>query len=239
MRLLFLSLVFFATSALAQTNKANDINSSGTNAQNTSVDQTNSWGTNVGSQTNTTTNVTGGYGNLTNPSTVTAKVYNVPTMYAPGLTAAGSDVCLGSVSASGSILGLGLAGGATYVDENCVLLKNSQRMASLGFGNAAVVMMLQNKDIEKAIRTSNPSVYLQVSKEKLANLQAELDIAKELNEPTSDLEEKISRASKEVRIMAKRVQASPDKPDKAVEIPSTLSSGQAKTANDPREILNR
>ena len=47
MRLLFLSLVFFATSALAQTNKANDINSSGTNAQNTSVDQTNSWGTNV------------------------------------------------------------------------------------------------------------------------------------------------------------------------------------------------
>jgi len=74
MRLLFLSLVFFATSALAQTNKANDINSSGTNAQNTSVDQTNSWGTNVGSQTNTTTNVTGGYGNLTNPGTVTAKV---------------------------------------------------------------------------------------------------------------------------------------------------------------------
>jgi hypothetical protein len=239
MRLLFLSLAFFATSALAQTNKANDINSSGTNAQNTSVDQTNSWGTNVGSQTNTTTNVTGGYGNLTNPSTVTAKVYNVPTMYAPGLTAAGSDVCLGSVSASGSILGLGLAGGATYVDENCVLLKNSQRMASLGFGNAAVVMMLQNKDIEKAIRISNPSVYLQVSKEKLANLQAELDIAKELNEPTSDLEEKISKASKEVRIMAKRVQASPDKPDKAVEIPSTLSSGQAKTAIDPREILNR
>jgi hypothetical protein len=244
MRLLFLSLVFFATSALGQTSpsqKSNDINSSGTNAQNSSVDQTNSWGTNIGTQS-VTTNVTGGYGNnstTTNPSTITAKVYNVPTMYAPGLTAGGSDVCLGSVSASGSILGLGLAGGATYVDENCVLLKNSQRMASLGFGNAAVVMMLQNKDIEKAIRTSNPSVYLQVSKEKLANLQAELDIAKELNEPTSDLEEKISKASKEVRIMARRVQASPDKPDKAVEIPSTLSSGQAKTANDPREILNR
>jgi hypothetical protein len=237
MRLLFLSLVFFATSALGQTNKANDINSSGTNAQNTSIDQTNSWGSNIGSQT---TNNYGSSGtNTTNPSTITAKVYNVPTMYAPGLTAAGSDVCLGSVSASGSILGLGLAGGATYVDENCVLLKNSQRMASLGFGNAALVMMLQNKDIEKAIRTSNPSVYLQVSKEKLANLQAELDIAKELNEPTSEIEEKISKASKEVRIMAKRVQASPDKPDKAVEIPSTFSGGQAKTASDPREILNR
>jgi len=237
MRLFLLLLTFFLTSAIAQTNKSNDINSTGSGATNSSVDQSNSWGSNIGTQYST--NVTGGYGNTNNPGTVTAKVYNVPTMYAPGLTAAGSDVCLGSVSASGSILGLGLAGGGTYVDENCVMLKNSQRMASLGFGNAAVVMMLQNKDIEKAIRTSNPSVYLQVSKEKLANLQAELDIAKEMDEPTSDIEEKIAKVSKEVRIMAKRVQASPDKPDKAIDIPSTISSGRAKTANDPREILIR
>ena len=237
MRLFFLLLTFFLTSAIAQTNKSNDINSTGSGATNSSVDQSNSWGSNIGTQYST--NVTGGYGNVNNPSTVTAKVYNVPTMYAPGLTAAGSDVCLGSVSASGSILGLGLAGGGTYVDENCVMLKNSQRMATLGFGNAAVVMMLQNKDIEKAIRTSNPSVYLQVSKEKLANLQAELDIAKEMDEPTSDIEEKIAKVSKEVRIMAKRVQTSPDKPDKAIDVPSTASGGRAKTANDPREILIR
>jgi len=186
------------------------------------------------------TNVTGGYGNINSnaPGATTAKVYSVPTMYAPGLTAAGSDVCLGSVSASGSILGLGLAGGGTYVDDNCVLLKNSQRMASLGFGNAAVVMMLQNKDIEKAIRTSSPSVYLQVSKDRLANLQAEFDDAKEMGESTFDLEEKLSKANKEVRIMARRVQTSPGLPEKAVEIPPTPSNGRAKTADDPREILN-
>ena len=170
-RLLFLLIwTLFITSALGQTTQS----STGDGAVNTS--QSNLLGSNIGTQQNST-NVTGGYGNVNsnNPGTTTAKVYSVPTMYAPGLTAAGSDVCLGSVSASGSILGLGLAGGGTYVDDNCVLLKNSQRMAVLGFGNAAVVMMLQNKDIEKAIRTSSPSVFLQVSKDRLANLQAEFD----------------------------------------------------------------
>jgi hypothetical protein len=218
-----------------------DVNSSGDGAANTSVGggQSNLLGSNIGTQQNNT-NVTGGYGNLnTNmPGTTTAKIYSVPTMYAPGLTAAGSDVCLGSVSASGSILGLGLAGGKTYVDDNCVLLKNSQRMAALGFGNAAVVMMLQNKDIETAIRTSSPTVYLQVSKDRLANLQAEFDDAEEMGESTSDLEEKLNKANKEVRILTRRVQASPGLPEKAVEIPSTHSNGRSKTANDPREILN-
>ena len=233
-RLLFLLIwTLFITSALGQTTQS----STGDGAVNTS--QSNLLGSNIGTQQNST-NVTGGYGNVNsnNPGTTTAKVYSVPTMYAPGLTAAGSDVCLGSVSASGSILGLGLAGGGTYVDDNCVLLKNSQRMAVLGFGNAAVVMMLQNKDIEKAIRTSSPSVFLQVSKDRLANLQAEFDDAKEMGESTVDLEEKISKANREVRIMARRVQTSPGIPEKAVEIVPTTSNGKAKTANDPREILN-
>lgn len=241
-RLLFLFVsTLLITSAFGQTTQTyNDVNSFGAGAANTSVGggQSNLLGNNIGTQQNST-NVTGGYGNVNtnNPGTTTAKIYSVPTMYAPGLTAAGSDVCLGSVSASGSILGLGLAGGSTYTDENCVLLKNSQRMAALGFGNAAVVMMLQNKDIEKAIRTSSPTVYLQVSKDRLANLQAELDDAKEMGEATFDLEEKLSKAHKEVRVMARRVQASPGMPEKAVEIPPTLSNGRAKTAVDPRETL--
>ncbi|WP_236635123.1 hypothetical protein [Polynucleobacter asymbioticus] len=232
-------MALFISSASGQT--SNDVNSTGASATNTSVGggQSNLLGSNIGTQQNST-NVTGGYGNVNsnNPGTTTAKVYSVPTMYAPGLTAAGSDVCLGSVSASGSILGLGLAGGGTYVDDNCVLLKNSQRMAALGFGNAAVVMMLQNKDIEKAIRTSSPTVYLQVSKDRLANLQAEFDDAKEMGESTVDLEEKLIKANKEVRIMARRVQTSPGMPEKVVEIAPTTSGGKAKTANDPREILN-
>ena len=239
-RLLFLLiLALFITSTSGQT--SNDVSSTGASATNTSVGggQSNLLGSNIGTQQNST-NVTGGYGNVNtnNSGTTTAKVYSVPTMYAPGLTAAGSDVCLGSVSASGSILGLGLAGGSTYVDENCVLLKNSQRMAALGFGNAAVVMMLQNKDIEKAIRTSSPSVFLQVSKDRLANLQAEFEDAKEMGESTIDLEEKLSKANREVRIMARRVQTSPGLPEKVVEIAPITSNGKAQTAHDPREILN-
>jgi len=220
---------------------SNDVNSTGSGSANTSVGggQSNLLGNNIGTQQNLT-NVTGGYGNIntSSPGNTTAKVYSVPTMYAPGLTASGSDVCLGSVSASGSVLGFGLAGGGTYVDSNCVLLKNSQRMAALGFGNAAVVMMLQNKDIEKAIRTSSPSVYLQVSKDRLANLQAEFDEAKEMGESTIDLKEKLSKANKEVRIMTRRIQTSPGLPEKVVDIPANPSNGQAKTANDLRETLS-
>jgi hypothetical protein len=72
----------------------------------------------------------------------------------------------------------------------------------------------------------------------LANLQAEFDDAKEMGESTVDLEEKIIKANKEVRIMARRVQNSPGIPEKVVEIAPTTSGGKAKTANDPREILN-
>jgi len=238
-RFFFVVFTLLSLSGLAQT--SNDVNSTGSGAANTSVGggQSNLLGNNIGTQQNLT-NVTGGYGNVntSTPVNTTSNVNSVPTMYAPGLTAAGSDVCLGSVSASGSILGLGLAGGSTYVDDNCVLLKNSQRMAALGFGNAAVVMMLQNKDVEKAIRTSSPSVYLQVSKDRLANLQAEFDDAKEMGESTFDLEEKLIKANKEVRIIARRIKASPGLPEKAVEIPLNPSNGQAKTASDPREILN-
>jgi hypothetical protein len=236
---IFFITTLFITSAQAQT--LNDVNSSSSGAANTSVGggQSNLLGNNIGTQQNNT-NVIGGYGNVntTIPGTTTSKVYSVPTMYAPGLTSGGSDVCLGSVSASGSILGLGLAGGGTYVDDNCVLLKNSQRMAALGFGNAAVVMMLQNKDIEKAIRTSSPAVYLQVAKDRLANLQAEFDDAKEMGESTNELKEKLGKANKEVRIMVRRVMTSPGLPEKVVDIPSNVSSGQTRTTNDPRETLN-
>ena len=238
--LILLSSVVCISSAFGQTSY--DVNSSGAGAANTSVGggQSNLLGSNIGTQQNLTT-VEGGYGNVntTLPTTTTAKIYSVPTMYAPGLTAAGSDVCLGSVSASGSILGLGLAGGSTYVDENCVLLKNSQRMASLGFGNAAVVMMLQNKDVEEAIKTSSPAVYLQVSKDRLANLQAEYDDAIEMGEMSSDLEDRMNKANKEVRIMARRVEASPGLPEKAIEIQPSIPNDPPNISNDPREILRK
>ncbi len=237
--LFFLGLFLFSASVISQT--SNNLDSTGSSSTNTTVGggQSNLLGTNIGSQQNSTT-VTGGYGNVnTNiPGKTTSEVISVPTMYAPGLTASGSDVCLGSISASGSILGLGLAGGKTYVDENCVLLKNSQRMAALGFGNAAVVMMLQNPDVEKAIRTSSPSVFLQVAKDRLANLEAEFEDAVEMGESTFELQEKLNIATKELRIMVRRVKNSPGLPEKAVEIPPTISKDKVQSKIDPRDTFN-
>ncbi|SMC32934.1 hypothetical protein [Polynucleobacter kasalickyi] len=239
-RLVFF-LVLFLFSTLVTSQTSNNLDSTGPSAINTTVGggQSNLLGTNIGSQQNATT-VTGGYGNVnTNiPGKTTSEVISVPTMYAPGLTASGSDVCLGSISASGSILGLGLAGGKTYVDENCVLLKNSQRMAALGFGNAAVVMMLQNPDVERAIRTSSPSVYLQVAKDRLGNLQAEFEDAIEMGESTFELQEKLKIATKELRIIVRRVQNSPGLPEKAVEIPSIISNDKVLPKLDPRDTFN-
>jgi glutamate synthase domain-containing protein 3 len=205
--------------------------------------QSNLLGNNIGQQSNqTTNNIAGGYGTSTSnsyaSSDITTRVISVPTMYAPSLTTGGSDICLGSVSGAGSILGFGISGGKTYVDDNCVLLKNSQRMASLGFANTSIVMMMQNEQIAESIRISSPAVYLQVEKDKLANLQAEYEYLKQVGDSTQDIEKRISKANREVQIMALRVKASPSIPEKAVEITSeTTSTGSPKKVADPREIL--
>jgi hypothetical protein len=99
--------------------------------------------------------------------------------------------------------------------------------------------MLQNKDVEEAIKTSSPAVYLQVSKDRLANLQAEYDDAIEMGEMSSDLEDRMNKANKEVRVMARRVEASPGLPEKIIEIQPSIPNNQPITSNDPREILRK
>ena len=44
---------------------------------------------------------------------------NVPTVFAPGLSAAGLETCLGSVSGGGSWLGTGISLGGTIPDPGC------------------------------------------------------------------------------------------------------------------------
>src|SRR5262252_3320584 len=44
---------------------------------------------------------------------------NVPTVFAPGLAAAGLETCLGSVSGGGSWLGTGISLGGTIPDPGC------------------------------------------------------------------------------------------------------------------------
>jgi hypothetical protein len=71
----------------------------------------------------------------TTPGTQIIK--NVPNVYGPGLTAAGSEVCLGSVSAGGAGAGFGLTIGGTIVDQECQLRMNARTLATLGDTAAA------------------------------------------------------------------------------------------------------
>jgi len=177
--------------------------------------QSNLLGTNIGQQVNNTpTTINGGSGNTnltTNASdTTTIKNINVPNITAPYLTAGGTDICLGSVSGGFSMLGYGIAGGKTVVDENCVMLKNSARLKDLGFGNAAFSMLMENQKIALSIRDSSPLVYQQIVKNKVDNLKAEIEIAKQEGDDISNIENELKKYMREYKIIASRIKASPE-----------------------------
>ena len=85
------------------------------------------------------------------PTSTTAKITNVPNVYAPGLAAAGSEVCLGSISAGGSGAGFGLTIGGTIVDRECQLRLNARTLAVLGYPVAARETMCLDPDVRQAM----------------------------------------------------------------------------------------
>lgn len=85
----------------------------------------------------------------TTPETQTIK--NVPNVYGPGLTAAGSEVCLGSVSAGGAGAGFGLSIGGTIVDQECQLRMNARTLATLGYAKAAREEMCVDPQVRAAM----------------------------------------------------------------------------------------
>jgi hypothetical protein len=78
-------------------------------------------------------------------------VNNVPNVYAPGLAAAGSEVCLGSVSAGGAGAGFGVTIGGTFVDKECQLRLNARTLAVLGYPKAARETMCLDPDVRQAM----------------------------------------------------------------------------------------
>lgn len=78
-------------------------------------------------------------------------IKNTPTVYAPGLAAAGSEVCLGSISGGGSGAGFGLTIGATIVDRECQLRLNARTLAVLGYARAARETMCLDADVRQAM----------------------------------------------------------------------------------------
>ena len=97
-----------------------------------------------------------GSGNRTTVEAITPNGY----VSNPNLTTGGSDVCLGSSSGGISAAGIGISGGSTTVDENCVMLKNAKILASLGLKDAAVTLLIiSNEKAAEAIALANPELF--------------------------------------------------------------------------------
>ena len=78
-------------------------------------------------------------------------ITNVPTTFAPGLTAAGIETCLGSVSGGGSWLGTGISLGGTIPDPGCATRLDARTLWSMGLKKAAVARLCLNSDIYRSM----------------------------------------------------------------------------------------
>lgn len=77
----------------------------------------------------------------------------VSTAYAAPLTS-GADSCMGSSSGGAQGPGFGLSIGTTWVDSNCIRLKNAKMMDGLGYRNVAIAMMCADATVAAAMRAT-------------------------------------------------------------------------------------
>lgn len=69
----------------------------------------------------------------------------------PANLTAGMDTCLGSASAGVQTQIVGVSGGKTTIDENCVMIKQVHLLIELGYPDAACYRARQNRDIDLAL----------------------------------------------------------------------------------------
>ena len=102
-----------------------------------------------------TSNVTIGGAPATSNSVITTQgktsVSTVPSVFAPGLAAAGLETCLGSVSVGASWLGTGLTGGGSIPDAGCAARLDARTLWSMGLKKAAVARLCLNPDIYRSM----------------------------------------------------------------------------------------
>ena len=123
-------------------------------------------GTGVGVSRSTSTSqaISGQGGRLaaiTSNSSVPADqtIKNVPSVFAPGLAAAGLETCLGSVSGGGAFLGTGLSFGSTIPDPGCAARLDARTLWSMGLKKAAVARLCLNPEIDRAMPEVCRSTY--------------------------------------------------------------------------------
>ena len=90
---------------------------------------------------------------ITSNSSVPDKqtIKNVPSVFAPGLSAAGLETCLGSVSAGGAFVGTGISFGTTVPDAACAARLDARTLWSMGLKKAAVARLCLNSDIYRSM----------------------------------------------------------------------------------------
>ena len=90
---------------------------------------------------------------ITSNSTVPANqtIKNVPSVFSPGLAAAGLETCLGSVSGGGAFVGTGFSFGTTIPDPGCAARLDARTLWSMGLKKAAVARLCLNGDIYRAM----------------------------------------------------------------------------------------
>ena len=94
-----------------------------------------------------------GIASITSSSSVPAEqtIKNVPSVFSPGLTAAGLETCLGSVSAGGAFVGTGISFGTTVPDPACAARLDARTLWSMGLKKAAVARLCLNVDIYRSM----------------------------------------------------------------------------------------
>lgn len=78
-------------------------------------------------------------------------IKTVPTVFAPGLAAAGIESCLGSASGGASWLGTGISFGGTTPDAGCNTRLDARTLWSMGLRRAAVSRLCLSPDIANSM----------------------------------------------------------------------------------------
>jgi hypothetical protein len=122
-------------------------------AQSSSSSTATGTGTGVATSTSQAISGQGGTAAITSNSSVPANqtVKNVPSVFSPGLAAAGIETCLGSVSGGGAFLGTGLTFGTTIPDSGCAARLDARSLWSMGLKKAAVARLCLNPEILRAM----------------------------------------------------------------------------------------
>jgi len=74
-----------------------------------------------------------------------------PPAYAPGLTSAGTGVCLGSMSIGASGPMAGLSFGITKVDKGCERRSGAALLYQMGYSEAAIKLLSNDPEIREAL----------------------------------------------------------------------------------------